>query len=130
LIVGKAIFDGDVLALDESGLVQALPECTDKLSRAGRPRAAEEPDHRHRRLLRARRDRPRRRAADERDELPPSHSITSSARARRVSGTARPSALAVLRLMANSYLVGACTGSCAGFSPLRMRATYVAACRA
>src|SRR4249920_3387972 len=31
---------------------------------------------------------------------------------------ASPSALAVLRLMANSYLVGACTGRSAGFSPL------------
>src|SRR5262249_58897597 len=38
------------------------------------------------------------------------HSITSSARARSVGGTSRPSALAVLRLMTSSYLVGACTG--------------------
>ena len=35
-------------------------------------------------LLRARRQRPRRRAADERDELAPPHSITSSARATKV----------------------------------------------
>ena len=40
------------------------------------------PDHRHRRLLRPRRERPRRRrAAEQRDELAPLHSITSSARA-------------------------------------------------
>ena len=32
---------------------------------------AEEPDHRHRRLLRARRERPRCRAAEQRDELAP-----------------------------------------------------------
>src|SRR5258708_9431548 len=38
------------------------------------------------------------------------HSITSSARARSVGGTSRPSALAVLRLIAKPYLVGACTG--------------------
>ena len=37
--------------------------------------------------------------------------------------TSRPSALAVLRLMTSSYLVGACTGRSAGFSPLRMRST-------
>ena len=38
-------------------------------------------------LLRARRERPRRRrAAEQRDELAPSHSITSSARARSVGG--------------------------------------------
>src|SRR5262249_16673459 len=54
---------------------------------------------------------------------PSHHSITSSARARSVGGTSRPSALAVLRLMASSYLVAACTGRSAGFSPLRMRST-------
>ena len=51
------------------------------------------------------------------------YSITSSARASSDGGTVRPSALAVLRLMTNSYLVGACTGRSAGFSPLRMRST-------
>ena len=51
------------------------------------------------------------------------HSITSSARASKVCGTAIPSALAVLRLITSSYLVGACTGRPAGFSPLRMRST-------
>ena len=58
-------------------------------------------------LLRARHDwQVRRRTAEKRDELAPLHSITSSARARSVGGTVRPSALAVLRLMTNSYLVG------------------------
>src|SRR5262245_40617272 len=77
------------------------------------------------RLLRPRRERPcGRRAAEQRDELaPPHHSITSSARASSVGGTSTPSALAVLRLIASSYLVGACTGRSAGFSPLRMRST-------
>src|SRR5215468_9401097 len=51
------------------------------------------------------------------------HSITSSARASTVGGISRPSALAVLRLITSSYLVGACTGRSAGFSPLRMRST-------
>ena len=60
-------------------------------------------------LLRARRERPRRRrAAEQRDELASLHSITSSARESSVGGTVRPSALAVLRLMASSYLVGTC----------------------
>ena len=40
-----------------------------------------------------------------------------------VGGTTRPSALAVLRLITSSYLVGACTGRSAGFSPFRMRST-------
>ena len=38
-------------------------------------------------------------------------------------GISRPSALAVLRLITISNLVGACTGRSAGFSPLRMRST-------
>jgi hypothetical protein len=71
-------------------------------------------DHWHSRLLRARGERPRRRTADQRDELAPLHSITSSARASTVGGISRPSALAVFRLISNSYLVGAWTGSSPG----------------
>jgi hypothetical protein len=49
-------------------------------------------------LLRPRDHRPRRRAPEPRDELPPSdHSITSSARSKIDCGTVRPSDLAVLR---------------------------------
>jgi hypothetical protein len=33
----------------------------------------------------------------------------------------RPSAFAGFALITSSYLVGACTGKSAGFSPLRMR---------
>src|SRR5262249_39999317 len=40
----------------------------------------------------------------------PSHSITSLALARSDGGTARPNALAVLRLMISSYFFGAWTG--------------------
>ena len=61
--------------------------------------------------------------AEQRDELAALHSITSSARASTVGGTSRPSAFAVFRLITSSYLVGACTGRSAGFSPLRMRST-------
>jgi hypothetical protein len=59
----------------------------------GRP-AAEKPDHRHRRLLRARCERPRRRANEERDELAPPHSITSSARSSSAGDNSMASALA------------------------------------
>src|SRR5215472_7431619 len=93
-------------------------------------RVTEESNHWQRCLLRARRERPRRsRAAEQRDELAPPHSITSSARASSVLGTIRSSALAVFKLISNSYLVGACTGRSAGFSPLRIRSTYPAARR-
>src|SRR5262249_50410748 len=71
------------------------------------------------RLLRARRQRPRGRpAAEQRYELAPSHSITSSARASSVGGISRRSAFAVLRLITNSNLLDCTTGSSAGFSPL------------
>ena len=49
------------------------------------------------------------------------YSITSSARARSVAGTVRPSALAVLRLIAKINFVGWSTGKSAGFSPFKMR---------
>ena len=51
------------------------------------------------------------------------YSITSSARLSTDGDTAKPSALAVLRLITSSYFVGACTGRSASFSPLRMRST-------
>ena len=62
-------------------------------------------------------------AAERQDELPPPHSITSSARASSVGGTSSPIAFAVLRLIASSYLVGFCTGRSAGLAPRRMRST-------
>src|SRR5262249_53026461 len=89
----------------------------------GRP-VSDKPTHRHRLLLRARRERPRRRTADQSDELAPlHHSITSSARASRVAGTSRPSVLAVLRLMTSSNLVGCWTGMSAGFDPRSILST-------
>src|SRR5262244_2730557 len=87
-------------------------------------------DHRHRPLLRARRERPRRsRTAEQRDELAALHSITSSARVSSVAGTARPSALAVLRLISSSNLVGNSIGRSPAFAPFNILATYAAARR-
>src|SRR6516225_6979650 len=45
------------------------------------------------------------------------YSITASAMAGSVGGTVRPSALAVVRLMTRSNLVGCWTGRSAGFAP-------------
>src|SRR5262249_44298662 len=130
LVLRPAILDRHILALDVAGFTKALAECGQIACTIDRLRAAEESYYRPRRLLRARRERPRdRRATEQRDEVAAVHSITSSARARSLSGIWRPSALAVLRLITVSYLAGACTGSSAGFSPLRMRSTYVAARR-
>src|SRR5262249_4529796 len=115
------ILDGDVFALDEPRVIQALPQRIDKICEAGSWRAPEEPDHRHCRLLRPRRQRPRRRAAEQRDEFAALHSITSSAPADMPIGTSRPSAFAVFKLITKSNLVVCITGSSAGFSPLRTR---------
>src|SRR6266404_9693609 len=82
---------------------------------------AKKSDHRHRRLLRPRRERPsHRRAAEERDEIAPFHSITSSARNRNDSEIVRPSALAVLRLTASSNFSADCTGNSLGLAPFKI----------
>jgi hypothetical protein len=60
--LGPAIFDRDVAALDIAGFVETSP---DGVKSAGvTVRAAEQPDHRHRLQLRARRERPSRCAAE------------------------------------------------------------------
>src|SRR5262249_7548044 len=121
-----AIFDLDVLAFGISCLFQSLAERTqaDRVSGQVRRCAAEEPDHWHRGLPRTRRERPRRRAAEQRHELAPlhlrGHSMTSSASASNWSGTSRPSAFAVLRLITSSNLVGCHTGRSAGLAPFRI----------
>src|SRR6516225_6941897 len=127
LIVRPAVFNGDVPALDEAGRTEPLTEAPDIGRITGRRGRAEKPNGGRRRLLRASRERPskrsRRRAAEQRNELAPPHSITSSARASRRSGTASPSDLAVLRLSTKSNFVGCITGRSAGFSPLSTRPT-------
>src|SRR5216683_1967120 len=51
------------------------------------------------------------------------HSITSSARISIACGIAKPSALAVFRLMTSSNLFGCSTGRSAGLAPLRILST-------
>src|SRR5262245_40590465 len=72
LVLRPAILDRHILALDVAGFTNALPECSQKACTIGKRRAAEESYHRHRWLLRARRDRPRRRAAQCEYEFSPS----------------------------------------------------------
>src|SRR5215472_13554888 len=100
LTVGPLVFDRDVAALDIAGLTKALLKCRTFMG-AGTP-AREDADHRHRRLLRARRQRPSRRAAEKGDEdTAPDHSITSSAMASSMGGMVTPSTLAVVMLISN-----------------------------
>jgi len=113
----------DVLPLDEAALGQAAAECGNEVRRILRRPRARETDHRYRRLLPARCERPYRRATKERDESAPPHSITSSAVASNLSGSVIPSALAVLRLITNSNLSTFSTGKSAGAAPLSTRPT-------
>src|SRR5262249_11554791 len=124
-----AVFDRDVLTFDIAHLGKTAAECGIELHGNGLAEAAQIPDHRHRRLLRARLERPHRRAAEQRDELAAFHSITSSAVASSVGGRSRPSAFALLRLITSSNFVGCSTGISAGFSPFRILSTSSAARR-
>src|SRR5262249_859521 len=124
-----AIFNRHVLALDVTGVCKAPPKRGYKRGPLGSGGGVNEPDHRHRRLLRARCERPRRRAAEQRDELATLHSITSSARASSDGGMVRPIALAVVRLMTSSNLVGCSTEIPAGFAPRKILSTNSAARR-
>src|SRR6516165_611301 len=121
--VGPPIFDRHIPAFVITGSTEAATECLHKVCCCAGRRGVHVANDGHSRLLRARRERPRRRAAEKRDELAALHSITSSAVICMISGTVTPSAFAVLRLMTSSTLVGCITGSSAGFSPLRMRST-------
>src|SRR5215469_13933464 len=73
LVLCPAILDRHILALDVAGFTKALAECGQISCTIDRRRAAEEPNHRHRRLLRARHERPRRRTTEQRYELAASH---------------------------------------------------------
>ena len=75
LILGPAVFDRHVLALDIAGVLEALAKSAQTVRERVRRSGVEKPDHRHRRLLRARRERPRRRrAAEQRAQAPTSSS--------------------------------------------------------
>src|SRR5262249_59457628 len=116
---------------DKASLGETLTErCQIVRRHPGRP-AVENPDHRHRRLLRPCRERPGgRRTAEQRDEVAPvAHSITSSARPSSVGGMVRPIALAVVKLMASSNLVGCSTEISPGFAPRKILSTNSAARR-
>src|SRR5262249_40241340 len=122
LSLRPTVFDCDVATLDVAGLLEALLNCRYKRRVWGWRHAAEDADHGHC-LLRLRSERPRCRAAKQRNELAPLHSITSSARASRLSGTVRPSACAVVIFTTRSNLVGCSTGRLPGFAPCRILST-------
>src|SRR5262249_11943698 len=120
VILRPTILNRHVPALDVTAFTQALPKRGQPEGISFSRPSADVSDHRHW-LLRARRQRPRGSAAEQRDEVAALHSITSSARPSSGSGKVMPSAFAVLRLRISSTLVDCRTGKSAGLSPLRMR---------
>src|SRR6516225_3055491 len=130
LILGPAVFDCDILALTKAAVLKPLTKCAEQMRVRGGRCTVKKSDHRHRLLLRPRRERPRtRRAAEQPDERAALHSITSSARCCRNQGTSSPSALAVLRFITSSNFVGCSTGISAGFPPCKILTTNAAARR-
>src|SRR5262245_25565280 len=124
---GPAVFDRHVPTIDIAVFSQALPKRDQEVCiLLGRP-SVKKPDHRHRRLLRARRHRPRRRRpAEQRDELAAFHSITSSARISTDAGSSIPSRLAVFRLTTSSNLTARSIGRLPGGVPFRILSTKAA----
>src|SRR5262249_33871077 len=102
---GPAILDLHIAAVAPLQLLKPLPKRSEPTLRQRVPfaecRKNANPPHSGG-LLRACRERPSCRTAEQRHELAALHSITSSAIASSVGGTAIPMALAVLRLIANS----------------------------
>src|SRR5262249_22624866 len=126
-----SIFDCHSASIDPTEFAQPLHKSGGPFA-LGCPRArAQISDGRQlARLLRPRRERPRCcRAAEQRDELAPLHSITSSASASSLSGIVRLSALAVVRLKTRSNLAGCSTGMSPGVAPRRILSTSSAARR-
>src|SRR5215470_8726779 len=85
-----AIIDADVAAVTPAELFERLPERHQigLYFRIILDERVEHADPTETNRLRLRRERPRRRAAEQRDELAPVHySMTSSARARSIGGT-------------------------------------------
>src|SRR5579862_184977 len=103
---GGGPFDqDDCLALDIAELLQALPKRVEK--RAGIHAKNADKRQLGGRLCECGARPCRERKRDTGEDRSPPHSITTSARPSTVGGIARPSALAVLRLITGSYLAGA-----------------------
>src|SRR5262245_40170145 len=116
----EAVDHLEILPLDVPQIAQTLLQAVDW----GPPLVRENTDAPHRPdlLLRPRREGPTRRASEQRDELAPPHSITSSASESKLSEIVTLSSLAVFMLITSSNLTTCCTGKSAGFAPLRILA--------
>jgi hypothetical protein len=74
LIFGSTVIDNDILPLEIAAPAQAFSQRRDEVNAFARRSGMQKPHHRHRRLLRARREWPRRRrAAAKQKEFAPSY---------------------------------------------------------
>ena len=73
MAISPTVLDHEVLTFDQIGFAQASPKCSRAIGVGLRRAGTEESDHRHCRLLRARGERPSRRAAEQGDEIAPPH---------------------------------------------------------
>src|SRR5262249_18001307 len=121
-------FNCQILALDIPRLAQSFSKSPQQWLSWSRRTGMQIADHGSDGLLCSRDQWPRSHpAAEQPDELaPPDHSITSSASARSLSGTVKPSAFAVLPLITSWNRVGCSTGSSAALAPRRILSTWAA----
>src|SRR5262245_38211346 len=119
----KTVLDLDVAALRPSALGETDTKCREASFHLGVVLGVSNQHtnawHPHG-FLRPRRERPRGRAAEQRDELAALHSITSSARASTAGGTVRPNAFAIFKLMTISIFVENSIGRSPGFAPFKI----------
>src|SRR5262249_30328979 len=80
LAIGPAELDHDVLTLHEADFIQAAAEPSQLACHLLFGHIAETSDHRHRRLLRTRRERPSRRTAEHCNEVAAPHGLASAER--------------------------------------------------
>jgi hypothetical protein len=92
-----------------AGPGQALVKSGNQVASAVSGRGIDKSDHRHCRLLRSCRHWPRLRAAEQRDELAPSHSITSSVAQQRFDMAHVRNAITTLTLGFPLASVSSCT---------------------
>src|SRR5262249_48657482 len=122
---GPANVDPYVAAVRPPELLECLPKCCDPglCFPVVLGIAHQHADAPHSVGLRPRRERPRDRTAEQRDELAAPHSITSSARSKKSRLMFKPRARAVLRLITSSNLTGCSIGKAAGLAPFTIFST-------
>ena len=95
MLIRLNVRDGSIATESFRASVEQCPLCAESYQNGAAPRMTRSANRRYRAI----------------------HSITSSALASSAGATLSPGALAVLRLITSSYLVGVCTGRLAGSRP-------------